>query len=194
MRPSSRVPLTVAMSLVVVACSRDPKPTPAPTPAPAPATTPAPAAMSEAAGPAALDRMDLRKPLPLLPMMANHQKQNMRDHLAAVQAIVAALAKDDLAAVATATSAIGFSESMGQMCEHMGAGAAGFTEQALAFHHQADRIAVAARAGDRAGVLTELGVTLSACTSCHATWKQQVVDEATYTRVTGAAPPMHGGH
>jgi DNA-binding MarR family transcriptional regulator len=40
----------------------------------------------------ALDRMDTRAPVPLLPMMANHQKQNMRDHLVAVQEIVAALA------------------------------------------------------------------------------------------------------
>ena len=124
-------------------------------------------------------------------MMANHQKQNMRDHLVAVQEIVAALATDDLAAVATAVGRIGLTESMGQMCEHMGAAAPGFTDQALAFHRTADRIAVAARAGDRALVLTELGATLAACTGCHATWKQQVVDQDGWARATAAPAPHH---
>ena len=40
---------------------------------------------------ALLDSMDTRVPVPLLPMMANHQKQNMRDHLHAVQEIVGAV-------------------------------------------------------------------------------------------------------
>lgn len=44
-----------------------------------------------------LDKMDTRRPLPLLPMMANHQKLNMRDHLLAVQEIIAALAPETLA-------------------------------------------------------------------------------------------------
>ena len=55
-----------------------------------------PAATSSApAATAALDDMDKRAPVPLLPMMANHQKQNMRDHLLAVQEIVVALAIED---------------------------------------------------------------------------------------------------
>lgn len=138
------------------------------------------------------DQMDKRAPVPLLPMMANHQKQNMREHLVAVQEIVAAVASDDFAAVEKAAAKIGFSDQMGQMCNHMGAGAPGFTEQALAFHHAADRIGEAAKAKDRARVLTELGSTLQACTSCHAAWKQQVVDDATWQRVTSMAPPSHG--
>lgn len=147
-------------------------------------------AAAEASGPVAtLDRMDKRTPLPLLPMMANHQKENMRDHLVAVQEIVVALAAGDYAAVERAAGRIGYSEAMGRVCEHMGAGARQFTEQALAFHRTADRIAVAARARDRARVLTELGATLQTCTGCHATWKQQVVDEAAWSRLTGAEPP-----
>jgi cytochrome c556 len=62
----------------------------------------------------------------------------------------------------------------------MGAAAPGFTEQALGFHAAADRIAVAARERDRARVAAELGATLETCTSCHAAWKQQIVDEATW--------------
>ena len=141
---------------------------------------------------AELDEMDTRTPIPLLPMMASHQKQQMRDHLAAVQEIVAALASDDLAAVAKSADRIGYSEQMGQMCTHMGAGAPGFTEQALAFHHAADKIGVAAREGDRKRALNELDTTLRACTSCHATWKQQVVDEPTWRRLTSSGPPTPG--
>jgi hypothetical protein len=119
-------------------------------------------------------------------MMANHQKQNMRDHLVAVQQIVAALAAGDLTGVERAAERIGLSEPMGQMCSHMGAGAPGFTEQALDFHRRADRIALAARQRDRRQVLTELDATLQACTQCHAAWKQQVVDAATWQRLTAS--------
>lgn len=142
----------------------------------------------------ALDRMDGRSPVPLLAMMANHQKQNMRDHLAAVQDIVSAIAADDYAAVEKAARRIGSSEEMGRMCTHMGAGAPGFSEEALGFHRTADRITAAAREHKRAAVLTELGATLQTCTSCHAKWKQQVVDEATWQKMTSSAPPSHGEH
>jgi hypothetical protein len=136
--------------------------------------------------------MDTRTPVPLLPMMANHQKQNMRDHLVAIQEVVAALASDDYAAVEKAAGRIGFSEQMGQMCTHMGAGAPGFTDQALDFHHTADRIASAARERDQKQVLSELSATLRTCTSCHAGWKQQVVDEQAWKGLTATAPPTHG--
>jgi hypothetical protein len=157
--------------------------------APAPNSTPAVAPTTAAES---LDKMDTRRPLPLLPMMANHQKQNMRDHLLAVQEIVAALATDDFPAIAKAAGRIGYSEQMGQMCTHMGAGAPGFTEQALAFHHTADGITAAAKARDRARVLAEFGATLQTCTACHALWKQQVVDESTWSRLT--ATPAPTGH
>jgi len=159
-----------------------------------PATTSSAATTSATSSAAdALDRLDTRTAVPLLPMMANHQKQNMRDHLVAVQEIVAALASEDFAGVEKAAGRIGFSEQMGQMCTHMGAGAPGFTERALEFHHTADRIAVAAREHDKTRVLSELGVTLSTCTSCHATWKQQVVDEPTWQNLTSSAAPTHSG-
>jgi cytochrome c556 len=130
---------------------------------------------------------DVRKPLPLPAMMADHQKQNMREHLAAIQAVVAAIGRDDMDGVAKAAGRLGYSEAMGQMCEHMGAAAPGFTPMALNFHHTADTIGEAARRGDRAGVLTALDHTLQACVGCHATYRQDVVDEATWKRLT--APP-----
>lgn len=141
-----------------------------------------------------LDRMDPRVPVPLLPMMANHQKQSMRDHLVAVQEIVTALAADDFAGIERAAGRIGYSEQMGQMCTHLGKGAPGFSELALDFHHTADRITSAAREHDRARVLSELGATLQRCTSCHATWKQQIVDEPTWERLTSAPAPHDISH
>jgi cytochrome c556 len=160
----------------------------------APPTATAPAAPGGPSASETLDQLDERAPVPLLPMMANHQKAEMRDHLAAVQEIVAALATEDYPGIEQAAARIGSSEQTGQMCTHMGAAASDFTEQALAFHRTADGIAAAARDRDRTRVLAELGTTMRACTSCHATWKQQVVDEATWDRLTSSAPPSHGAH
>lgn len=151
-------------------------------------TAPAPGAPSATA---VLDSMDTRIPVPLLPMMANHQKQNMREHLKAVQEIVAAVGAGDFEAISHAGATIGYSEQMGQMCNHMGAGAPGFTDQALRFHHTADKIADAARARDMSGVLTALNETLATCTGCHSAFKQRIVDETTWASVAGQPAPQH---
>jgi hypothetical protein len=37
--------------------------------------------------------------------------------------------------------------------------------------------------------MTALSATLQTCTACHAAWKQQVVDEATWQKATATAPP-----
>ena len=137
---------------------------------------------------AALDQLDTRTPVPLLPMMANHQKQNMRDHLVAVQEIVAGVGANDFDAIEKASRRIGYSEQMGQMCSHMGAGAPGFTEQALTFHHTADKIGDAAHSHDMKVVLSALSETMATCTGCHAAFKQHVVDASEL----GAVDPMGG--
>jgi cytochrome c556 len=147
---------------------------------PADASPPAPSPNPDAV----LASMDGRTPVPLLPMMANHQKQNMREHLVAVQEITAGVSANDFAAIEHAASRIGFSERMGAMCKHMGVGAVGFSERALAFHHTADGIGEAAKRQDMKAVLVKLNETLAACTSCHATYKQQVVDEATWASLS----------
>jgi len=136
-----------------------------------------------------LDSIDTRVPVPLLPMMANHQKENMREHLLAVQEIVGGVGAKDFDAIARAAAKLGYSEPMGQMCNHMGAGAPGFTEQALRFHHTADTISAAARGRDLPGVLTALNNTLAACTGCHSVFKQRVVDETTWASLAGQPPP-----
>jgi hypothetical protein len=176
-----RLVLPAILSLLLWSCTRPAEVAPA-------ALAPVVAVAASSPGDV-LDGLDTRKPVPLLPMMANHQKQNMRDHLVAVQEIIAALGTDDFAAIEKASGRIGFSEQMGQMCTHMGAGAPGFTEQALNFHRTADGITAAARAKDNAKVMAELGATLQTCTACHAAWKQQVVDDATWRKATATAPP-----
>ncbi|HVY29295.1 MAG TPA: hypothetical protein VHB79_22200 [Polyangiaceae bacterium] len=143
------------------------KPTPAHSTQPIASLTPTPYEV--------LQNLDQRRPVPLLPPMAQHQKENMREHLEAVQAVVSAAALNDFDQVAASAKRMGFSETMGRMCEHMGAAAPGFTEQALAFHHSADEIVSAAARQDGPAVLAALSRTLSACTNCHATFKQQPV-------------------
>ncbi|MCB9899360.1 MAG: cytochrome c [Planctomycetes bacterium] len=140
----------------------------------------------------ALDRLDGRVPVPLVAHMADHQKRNMRDHLVAVQEIVLAAARDDYATIEASATRMGSSDAMTAMCTHMGAGAPGFTEQALAFHASADVVAEAARRHDLPAVLHELGATLQRCTGCHATFRQALVDDAGFTRLT--AQPVPGGH
>lgn len=94
-----------------------------------------------------------------------------------MQAIIGAAATGDFAAIEQSSARIGYSEQMAQMCSHMGAGAPGFTEHALAFHHTVDKIGEAARQRDLTGVLASLSATLTACTACHAAFKHQVVTE-----------------
>lgn len=122
-----------------------------------------------------LDALDTRRPVPLLAPMALHQKQNMREHLEDVQAVMAALASDDMTAAAAAARRLGTSPQMQQMCEHMGAGAPGFTDMALAFHKEADTIVAAAERGDKNAALAATAATLNHCTSCHSAFKQQLV-------------------
>jgi hypothetical protein len=183
--------LLAALVLTAASCqTRKADPVEAATPSPASSQPPA-----QDPPQAVLERMDDRVPVPLLPMMANHQKASMRDHLLAVQEMVQALAKDDLAGVGKAAKRIGYSREMGAMCTHMGAGAPGFTDQALKFHRTADQIALSAQRRDRRGVLLALGATLQACTACHATFRQSVVDASTWNRLTNQAVPAgHGSH
>jgi hypothetical protein len=138
-----------------------------------------------------LAAMDGRKPVPLLPMMANHQKQNMRDHLVSIQEIIAALAVRDFAGVEKAAARIGSSPQTEMMCSHMGAGAPGFTEQGMLFHRTADQIGEAAKRGDVGATMQAVSNTLKTCTTCHATYQQDVVDQTTWEAATKTPAPTH---
>lgn len=143
---------------------------------------------------AELAALDPRRPVPLLPMMAWHQKQSMMQHLVVIQQIVAATAKEDWDAVAAAAQGIEASESERRTCQHMGAGAEGFVELALDFHDRATAIGKAAQAHDSAAVLSATANTLQACTTCHAAYRQEVLDVASWQERTGGDLPAHGAH
>ncbi|HBG31841.1 MAG TPA: hypothetical protein DDW98_14685 [Gammaproteobacteria bacterium] len=123
---------------------------------------------------------DTRISLPVRPALARHQKQNMREHLEAVQAIVAGLATGDFTAIETATQ-----------CEHMGADAPGFAERAIAFHKSADEIAAAARRKDIQDVTANLSRTLVQCVGCHATYRQDIIGKRSHDRLV---EPFIGSH
>ena len=131
-----------------------------------------------------LAALDTRQPVPLQPMMAWHQKQNMMEHLVAIQAIIDGTAREDWVAVEKAARRIGSSPQTQQMCEHMGAGSAGFAEAGVEFHRRADRIVEAATRANGQDVLSFTAATLSACTACHAAYRQDVVDADTWTERT----------
>jgi hypothetical protein len=171
------------LAFTVAACGA---PAPAESPSVEAPPPPAPSLEGELAA------IDGRTPVPLLPPMAAHQREQMRDHLVVVQEITAALARDDLDAAAASAARMGTSDSMTAMCTHMGSGAPGFTERALEMHRGADAIAAAAREGDRTGSLRALSETLATCTSCRATYRQELVDHARWTELTATAPPT--GH
>jgi hypothetical protein len=140
-------------------------------------------------------KLDQRAAVPLQPMMAWHQKQSMMEHLVAIQRITDGVAREDWDEVANAAALIETSPQMQQMCQHMGAGAEGFTEMALDFHRRADAIGEAARAHDGAAALHATSHTLQACTQCHASFRQEVVNAATWRARTGQAHDpalMHG--
>lgn len=190
---TNRMILSVATAhaLVSMGCQKEAA-------APAAEEREAPVAAAAASHPAdELAKLDTRTPVPLQPMMAWHQKQNMMEHLVAIQRITDGLAREDWEEIALASALIESSPHMQQMCEHMGAGADGFTELALDFHRRADAIGEAARARDGAAVLRATSNTLQACTGCHGTYRQEVVDAATFQARTGQAhdpAAMHGGH
>lgn len=155
--------------------------------APKQAATPPVTSDAACASAAELAELDPRRPVPLQPMMAWHQKQNMQGHLLAVQRISDGLARADWDQVKQASVELGASPQMQQTCERMGSGAEGFTELALDFHQRADAIGEAARAEDVQAVLQATSHTLQACTSCHATYRQEIVDSETWTKLTAHA-------
>jgi hypothetical protein len=190
--PIMRCTLAALAALLMTACEGKP------TPAQPVDQARVPAASSDACQPVSeLNALDPRRPVPLQPMMAWHQKQNMQDHLVAIERIVDGLAREDWEAIGVASARIESSPQMQQMCEHMGAGADGFTEMALDFHRKADAIGEAADARDAQAVLRATSNTLQACTSCHSTYRQEVVDAETWTSRTGQAHDpsmMQGAH
>lgn len=180
----------IALLLPVVLSACSPTPVAVPVSPPEASTAPVPAAAGADPRDEA-EQMDTRTPVVLTPRMATHQKEQMRDHLVAVNQIVTALVSDDWLAMEAAAARLGSSPDTSMMCQHMGAATPGFTARGMEFHSIADGIGVAARAKDHAGVVKALGQSLAACTSCHADYRQEVVSGPAYALATGTPPPTH---
>lgn len=184
--------LALAAALALAACRESSADPAHHVPAPAGPRSTAPAAATGPGAPPA-GSVDSRAPVPLSPMMAVHQKRDMRDHLRVVQEITAALGSDDFTAIAASAARIGWSEQQAAKCKHMGAGAPGFAAMGEHFHRTADQIAAAARRRDRPGVVRALDDTLQTCVSCHESYRQDVVADARAAAGMDDSCPMMQG-
>ena len=114
---------------------------------------------------------DKRISLELSPEMKQHQLSNMREHLAAVQAIVRAISEnkfEDASKVAHAR--LGLTPEMQQMCGMFGNEK--FTALGLAFHRSGDELGETLKTGNMNASLQAMDKTMSYCVECHATFRQ----------------------
>jgi len=113
---------------------------------------------------------DTRRVLDVPDAMKEHQKQNMREHLRAVQQVTAMMARgqwDEAAAVAHGQ--LGLTEEMRRMCSMFGPE---FMAMGLAFHESGDRLGEALKTKDRVKAETAMAGMLEKCVACHDTFKQ----------------------
>lgn len=155
------VPMTIALTLLIGSVSAQP-----PAPA-APAAAPAPAA----AGVAADTRVFVEMPAAAQQLM----RQDMLGHLATLNAIVAALAANDLKTAADQSEQQLGRASMGKhRATGMGPGRfmpLEMRNMGWAMHDAADAFAAEARKGDLNNALSALQQVTSSCVSCHAVYR-----------------------
>ena len=124
-------------------------------------------------GPMHGDQMmeDKRIQLNLPPMMAQHQKAHMREHLKAVNEVVHYIgAKDFEAAAKTAHEKLGLTAQMKQMCDNMPNET--FRKMGIDFHQSADALAEVLKTKDADRSLKALDAVLTKCTACHDMFRQ----------------------
>jgi hypothetical protein len=112
---------------------------------------------------------DPRTPLHLDPAVETTLKETMREHLEALQGIVAALARDDReGAASTARRELGYAKHHQVMMREGGAAyPRKYQELAMAHHRAAEALADAIDAGDTALTLQRLDDAMRACVACH---------------------------
>lgn len=114
---------------------------------------------------------DRRISLNLSPEMQHHQLSNMRAHLAAVQKITGLLAEKKYSQAAKiATSQLGLTEEMQQMCEQFENEE--FKALGLAFHKSGDELGNALKTRNSRKALKALNKTLGYCVQCHEKFQQ----------------------
>ncbi len=114
---------------------------------------------------------DNRTPLNLPPMMAQHQKANMREHLKAVTEVVHYMGANDFAAASKAAKEkLGLTVQMKQMCDNMPNEA--FRNMGLDFHKSGDELAEVLKTKDAGKSLKALDTMLAKCNACHEMFRQ----------------------
>lgn len=116
---------------------------------------------------------DPRQLVELPPMMQTHMLGNMRDHLLALNEILAALAVDDGdRAAQVAEQRLGMSSLDDHGGEHMAPFMpAGMREAGGTMHRAASRFARLAQEGDRLRAYDALGEVTAGCVACHAGYR-----------------------
>jgi len=116
---------------------------------------------------------DTRTALMMSPEKAQHQLQNMRNHVIAVQSILNYLSKDqyDKASEVAATK-LGLTDEMKMMCSSFNN--ENFEKLGLEFHTNADKMAETFKTKDKNESLKALALTMNSCVACHSSFKQQI--------------------
>lgn len=116
---------------------------------------------------------DQRASLNLPAPMRRKQLAMMREHLQAVDDIIAYLARGKFnAASKTAHSKLGLTPEMKKMCNMLGRRNSDFRAMGLTFHKNADKLADALKTGNMERSLSALHATIHSCVQCHATFRQ----------------------
>ena len=114
---------------------------------------------------------DKRISLNLNEMQKNHQKTIMRDHLGALQNIVALLSSDEYEEASTlAYERLGSTTKMKLMCASFGD--KNFENLGLEFHNSADKMSEIFKSRNKEQSLKALSNTMNYCVQCHAAYRQ----------------------
>lgn len=118
---------------------------------------------------------DSREKVNFPEMMRQHQLSNMRDHLAALNEILALLAKSELDKSADiAEHRLGMTSMVAHNASHMAPYMPkGMQAVGSEMHHAASRFAMAAQEGDLPRALDNLSKVTQQCVACHSTYRVQ---------------------
>jgi len=127
------------------------------------------ALLCAAVGPANGGETDTRTVITLTPPQRHLVLEEMRQFLAGLQQISAALSREDMETVAAAARAVGLVMSHSVPADLKQALPEAFRKLGHSVHSDFDAIGLDAEAlGDAQHTLSQLGETLSKCVSCHA--------------------------
>ena len=113
---------------------------------------------------------DKRTPLKVPPMMKDHMRSNMRDHLAAVNETVKLIGAGNFeAASRVINDRLGTNETMTKMCGMFGNDS--YREMGLAMHASADVLSSEIKSKDITKIMKALSGTLEKCVACHDTFR-----------------------